>query len=717
MVLSRINDKINYTEQKSIDKEDKGFNATQYRIEVKDIIITIALGDTKYKYIDDGVLFSPIYLIINNKVNLQIGVYEFNSESLMDVLDEDGDLDIDKIDSPLLYKFTTYELLKEKLGTNVITKDEEDEDSDDLIDTDEEEEEDDEEEEKKPEEKKPEEKKAEEKKPEEDDEPEGKVVTDDEEEVERQLTGNFEEGIEGNTFNLGEDNDEEKLNLETRTTDDIEKRRFKNPTNWVQEFMKRNEYGIVDSLYEEIGTKKAGDCLFSVIQDALDSIGKKISVSKMRDRLSKDFTREMYQNWKGFYDMFVTELEAQNEQLENLKKIHDGMRVRAAQVKTSDRTEYKKIVQQAKDIATNFSKIKKQRETTEGYLNEFKYMKQVKSFEEMKQFIKTCDFWAETWALSTLETIFNLKLIVLSSENYQKKDFDNILLCGQINSDDEIRNDAFKPKYYIIVDHTGQHYKLITWKDKKILRFDEIPYGIRELIVNKCMEKNSGKFSFIPKFKALSKTIGDDGGDEDDDKSLYSSKTVLQFYSKSKDDFPGKGSGEKLDETKKDEFIPLSKIPNWRKKLSNFSVSPFILNGHKWNGVEWYYHASKFKNNNPQFSLLFSLDSKSDISTDPVKAKAAGGRTGIYTKRGADGNKEKVVLREPTIKVDGDFFGKDGRGKDEMEAAWKAKFTQNFEAQNVLVKTMDAKLQHFSRGKKPEVWIGLMRLRKELENQ
>ena len=717
MVLSRINDKINYPEHKSIDKEDKGFNATQYRIEVKDIIITIALGDTKYKYIDDGVLFSPIYLIINNKVNLQIGVYEFNSESLMDVLDEDGDLDIDKIDSPLLYKFTTYELLKEKLGTNVITKDEEDEDSDDLIDTDEEEEEDDEEEEKKPEEKKPEEKKAEEKKPEEDDEPEGKVVTDDEEEVERQLTGNFEEGIEGNTFNLGEDNDEEKLNLETRTTDDIEKRRFKNPTNWVQEFMKRNEYGIVDSLYEEIGTKKAGDCLFSVIQDALDSIGKKISVSKMRDRLSKDFTKEMYENWKGFYDMFVTELEAQNEQLENLKKIHDGMRVRAAQVKTSDRTEYKKIVQQAKDIATNFSKIKKQRETTEGYLNEFKYMKQVKSFEEMKQFIKTCDFWAETWALSTLETIFNLKLIVLSSENYQKKDFDNILLCGQINSDDEIRNDAFKPKYYIIVDHTGQHYKLITWKDKKILRFDEIPYGIRELIVNKCMEKNSGKFSFIPKFKALSKTIGDDGGDEDDDKSLYSSKTVLQFYSKSKDDFPGKGSGEKLDETKKDEFIPLSKIPNWRKKLSNFSVSPFILNGHKWNGVEWYYHASKFKNNNPQFSLLFSLDSKSDISTDPVKAKAAGGRTGIYTKRGADGNKEKVVLREPTIKVDGDFFGKDGRGKDEMEAAWKAKFTQNFEAQNVLVKTMDAKLQHFSRGKKPEVLVGLMRLRKELQNQ
>ena len=81
MVLSRINDKINYTEQKSIEKEDKGFNATQYKIEVKDIIITIALGDTKYQYIDDGVLYNPIYLIINSKVDLQIGVYEFFAAS------------------------------------------------------------------------------------------------------------------------------------------------------------------------------------------------------------------------------------------------------------------------------------------------------------------------------------------------------------------------------------------------------------------------------------------------------------------------------------------------------------------------------------------------------------------------------------------------------------------------------------------------------------
>ena len=59
----------------------------------------------------------------------------------------------------------------------------------------------------------------------------------------------------------------------------------------------------------------------------------------------------------------------------------------------------------------------------------------------------------------------------------------------------------FKPKYYILAEHTGNHYKLITYKGKKNFRFHEIPHGIKKLIQEKCME-SSGKniFSYIPKF-------------------------------------------------------------------------------------------------------------------------------------------------------------------------------------------------------------------------
>ena len=115
------------------------------------------------------------------------------------------------------------------------------------------------------------------------------------------------------------------------------------------------------------------------------------------------------------------------------------------------------------------------------------------------------------------------------------------------------------------------------------------------------------------------------------------------------------------------------------------------------------------------------MDSGSTISKDPAQAKAAGGKTGIFSKKikGGDGKQkiEKIILRKPEIKIDDDFFGPKGRKKEEMNNAWRAKFTQNPEAKDILLKTKDAKLQHFIRGKKPEVWVGLMRIRKELKDK
>lgn len=185
------------------------------------------------------------------------------------------------------------------------------------------------------------------------------------------------------------------------------------------------------------------------------------------------------------------------------------------------------------------------------------------------------------------------------------------------------------------------------------------------------------------------------------------SDDVLMFYINSSNKFyPGFGKGEKIKQTHIKEYLELSKIEDWRQKLSNQWKSEFKLNGLRWLSVEHYYQASKFKKNNYAYYLQFSLDSGSDLSKDPIIAHGAGSKNGRVNGQ---------LFRNKDIKVDDNFFN--GRSEEEMFKAQYSKFKQNKDMRDVLLKTGMAQLFHYRIKKKtPVLFKGLIYIRYLLRN-
>ena len=671
MVVSKLDNTINYVELKRVDPDDLSKETNLYQTEINDIDVIIAIGSPKNTFADKNITYFPVYLVKHNNKVIQIGVYEVLTNNLLAYRDEIGDLDLEKMDDLLIYTFATEDMINK---LRMIP------DKNDLV---------------------PLEKEKEKEK-----EIKNKDKKKDKKEKEAEVQDIQIPQIRRDIFTprIGAKLPNPLVKESAKQATDIrDKYHQESSDNWMQKYMKNKNYTITNN-------EGNGDCLFATIRDAFRSIGQDTTVDKLRKKIADDAKQENLNMYKQSYDMYLKEITDTKATYIKGKKEYDELRTQMTS--TIDRNQQLIIRDLASKKKNVLDSLKREYEYAKENIKEFHFMKDVNGLADFKKIIKTCDFWADAWAINTLERILNIKVIILSSKHYNSGDLNNVMQCGGfVDSIIESRGD-FNPEFYIIVEHTGSHYMLVGYKKKQIFKFDEIPYDIKRIIADKCMEKNSGIFSFIADFEAFRGDITGihkekpafDELSESKIMNLYDDNIVFQFFSNSINAKPGKGSGEKIPQEVVLEFSELNSIPDWRKKLSNFWVQPFVLDNHRWNSVEHYYQGSKFKKNNPQFYLQFSLDSGTEeLAVNPAMAKGAGGKTGIF---------KGTQIRPKSVSIDPDFFLK--RSRQEMSDAQQAKFTQNEDLKQLLLATKIAKLQHFRRGQEPELFDTLMIIRNKL---
>jgi hypothetical protein len=492
---------------------------------------------------------------------------------------------------------------------------------------------------------------------------------------------------------------------------------------WVENFMKNNHYDIVE-------TASNGDCYFDTIRIAFLQIGYKTTIEKLRAVVANNADESLFDFYKSQYRELGAQKDTVANEMKVLKKDTIDLKHRLATIAKSDanKNEIAAIQMQMTANKDRYNVLNEFKDL----LGNFNFMQNIESLEDLREYMKTSAYWADERAIAVLEKELNFKTVVFAEYNYRAGDLNWILDDRKNYKKDRVfvctTGEPIEPKFYILAEHSGRHYRLISYKQKYILTFSEIPYDVKIMIVIKCMESANSIYNRILAFRNFQAKLGvsvgepgfnDDDDDYDDDdngddieqtggdgSAKYDPKIVLVYYYKSADGTePGKGPHEKMPTEKYAEYAELFLKRNreWRKKLDDYWPAEFKLDGLQWYSVEHYYQASKFRKAHPEFYKSFSLSGNPDISRDVEMARLAGSKTGAF---------KETQLRPTNIKVDSDFYG--GRYREEREKALYAKFSQNDDLKKVLLNTHDAKLAKYVPKRKLETDQILMKIRKLL---
>ena len=692
MVVSHLNKFIEYPETRELEVEDIDNETDIYEMEIFHKSHYIAIGKPKYTFATKyDVVYLPIYLLKGfQKIRGKIGVFEIEKNRVITMKDN-----FNSLGEPLLFDITT-EKYMDKTRSNVTNN--------------------------------------------------YVATTTTSSEIEENRENEDNEAVdneykkreqENDIFSLKNVEKDQKINKkeETQTKDKIKIEdvftKDKVPPNtqsWPEETeeqskVMREEYvkykstkdnwvqsTIQNKHFDIQRNEGGGDCFFAVIRDAFKDIGYHTSVQKLRLLLSQEVNMALLQEYQNIYYGIVHGQEIDKHEMNDVAEKNQKLK-KQAQKGGRTKEELKEIIAGAKELQKKYTEKKQKSKVDETLLEEFRFMEYVKTLDDFRNYIRTSDYWANTWAISTLEILLNVKIIILE----ESTDKDAMMLCGQLNTDIS----TFSPKYYIIANYkNGNHYELITYKKKGLLTFQEIPYAIKVLIINKCMERNAGPYAIIPAFRDFKENLGIMGEETDaeekeeqEEKSknsgLYDNDVVFVFHNHSDaTKKPGKGTGEKIPVLKISDFAALHNENNWRQKIDDDWTTAFTLDHLRWGSVSHYLLALPFRKSEPDIFKEFSLD-----GTDEKMAKNIDLANQMVEK--TKGKEGKFYAKYKIVSKSGEL------GEDEIEESRKnalmAKFSQNADLNTLLLNTRKAMLMMFKRRKAAKEDILLMEVRKKLQ--
>ena len=766
MVKSKLNPNINYHEYSHLEEEDFNYNTPLFQLQLlrDPQKVVIGLGQLNYNFAKRySVVYSPIYLF-NSEMEFmkQIGVYEIQSNQVK--MDESGDLDVSRL-TPLLYGFVNTELLrksraktsvaaaaavdpkktkaeineiKKSLGKALVKYDagvntagvntagvnindiDDDDHDDDMSDTD---------------------------------------GTD--------IGTVF--GIDARQKHLL--SGASILPLQTKEQSELERRQYKpNPAAdlWIQKYLRNKYFNFIDNegasdgffavIRDALLTQGRTTTILELRKQLADEVGDEVfRAYREKFALYHNLTRTQTRETKELVNNY-------NDIKRRISSIHDRaqqqLMIAGAKKMVIEHNHKHDEMKYTKLLAGQYDYMREVRSTdqlkerimTSLYWPDAWAVATMERVLNMKFIVFSRDAYESGDIDNVLQCdngagidsidpsirkrgVFEPTAYILIGKGVSLSNSrtTTAMIGGAPRSP---RNRSPRNTHRSAPDSKLTTYNLITYKTHGVLAFSELPYDIKLLVTTKCLETQSGAFCLIPQFKMFQRELGirvdeipneslDDlleevhmdstssGNNNNNNRTngthLYTPDILFQFYSNSNPNaLPGSGAGEKIPETEKIHFHKLTTFDNWRRKLSNSWNEPFNLDNHVWQSVEHYYQGSKFKNNNREFYLKFSLDSRSELSSDPVLAKVAGSKSGKLN--------HKTIIRPTRITIDPDFFNH-GRSEREMENATFAKFSQNKNLADLLLATRNAKLVHYLRGARPEISHHLMRVRHKLRTR